>query len=47
MWRLYERALRKAYNDNLSLSFQDFLNKDNSFTIYNQNIHWHAKFIKP
>ena len=45
MWRPYERVLRKAYNDNLSLSFQDFLNKDNSFTIYNQNIQSLAREI--
>ena len=35
--RLHERALIIVYNDHVS-SFQDLLNRDNSFTIHHQNI---------
>ena len=35
--RIHERALRVAYNDNVS-SFQELLLKDNSVTIHNRNL---------
>ena len=34
---LHERALRMIYNDRIS-SFQDLLDKDNSFTVHHFNI---------
>ena len=34
---LHERALRMVYNDRIS-SFQDLLDKDNSFTVHHFNI---------
>ena len=35
--RLHERALRSVYNE-LNLSFQQLLDKDNYFTIHHQNL---------
>ena len=35
--KIYERALRIVYNDEFS-SFEDLLEKDNSFTIHERNI---------
>ena len=35
--RLHERALRIAYNDNVSL-FEDLLQRDQSVSIYHRNI---------
>ena len=39
--KIHERALRIAYNDNLS-NFQSLLNKDNSITIHHRNIQYLA-----
>ena len=40
--RLHERALRIVCNGYVLLYFQDMLNKDNSISIYHQNIQFLA-----